>query len=145
MKKIAILICLTFPFLFACEEEVSTPSADFHIEVSDPELGTVVLNEPYQVDVNQLLTIVGDNDAEFNTFWPGDTLFKGNDTILQTYVEEPMINHQGIDLGEGQTKTYTYLQAGDYEITFIAINVGDLGQELKKEIIKKSIKVSAAE
>jgi hypothetical protein len=145
MKKninILSLVLLVFALIYGCEEEIKSPTADFRIEVSDSLLGTVTLEEPYEVSLNEEFTIVVENDAEFNSFWPGDTLIGRRDTIIQVYPSQPSINHRGIALGESGILPYSYDKKGTYEYTFVSVNVNNLGEELKTDIRKGTIKVS---
>ena len=68
MKTQITRIGLVFGILFfaRCEEKVEKPSTDFHFEITDPNEGTVVMQEPYQVKVNEEFFIVSGNDADFN-------------------------------------------------------------------------------
>jgi hypothetical protein len=123
--------------MLSCEQEVEKPKAKFYIETIDSVSGTfVVLKEPYTISVNQRLYIYADNEAEFNTFWPGDTVYgeENNDTIYHNYTDDLSHLHQGIAIeGDEGRKDYTYKSPGVYTFTFISVNTGDEGETLKKD------------
>lgn len=137
MKTQITRIGLVFGILFfaRCEEKVEKPSADFHFEITDPNEGTVVMQEPYQVKVNEEFFIVSDNDADFNSFWPGDIVYSGSDTIIRVYTPTPTIKNQGINIGESGTAKYSYPTAGSYTFTFVSVN-SNAGAEMMETATK---------
>ncbi len=144
MKTRIIRIGLVFGILFfaGCEEKVEKPSADFHFEITDPNEGTVVMQEPYQVNVNEEFTIVSDNEADFNSFWPGDIVYS-RDTIIRVYTPSPTINHQGIKIGDDGTAKYSYATSGTYTFTFVSVNA-NAGAEIM-EIATKTGTITVVE
>ncbi len=107
---------------YACEEKVEKPSANFHFEIADPDEGIVIMQEPYQVKVDEEFFVIADNEADFNSFWPGDIVYS-KDTIIRVYSESPTINHQGINIGDDGIGKSSYPKAGTYEFTFVSVNV----------------------
>jgi hypothetical protein len=144
MKNLLALIFISSSVLFmiCCENEVTAPSSDFRIEISDSLLGTRILDKPFELAVNEEFTIVVENDAEFNTFWPGDTIYNREDTIIQVYTEQPSLNRRGISIDEAGKITYSYDAPGTYEFTFIAVNVDKLGRELIRNVSTNTMLVS---
>jgi len=119
-----LLFLIGAMFLYSCEEQVDTPSPDFYIEVADPDEGNVNLPEPYQVKVGQSFTVISSNTAEFNSFWPGDTIYSsGGDTIIQIYDDNLTIQHSGLKLGDEGLATYAYEAPGNYNYTFVSVNM----------------------
>ncbi len=140
-KTIIIISGLIAGFgMLSCENEVEKPKANFYIETKDTASGTfVILKEPYTISVNQEIFIYADNDAEFNTFWPGDTIYPGDtedqeDTTYHNYTDDLTHSHKGITIkGDEGKQEYTYIRPGVYTFTFISVNTGDEGQTLKKD------------
>lgn len=110
-------------FWFGCEEQVDTPSPDFYIEITDPVEGIVKLQEPYQVNVGQTFYILAENNADFNSFWPGDVVYSEDDTIIQVFDQNLTIKHRGLKLGEEGVTSYSYTKTGSYTYTFVSVNV----------------------
>ncbi len=143
MKNAIIIICIAIISMVACEKEVEKPKAKFHIEVLDTLKGEVVtLSKPYKVYVGQQLKLYPDNDAEFNSFWPGDTVYK-DDTLYHYYDENNLTRyHRGESIDSDETFIeYTYKKAGTYNATFISSNAANDGEELKTSTANFTITV----
>jgi len=118
MKSILLLIVSVLLVLFSgcSEEELQNPKAHYTL-TSKTENGTIVLTEPYIVNVGQSINFTNDGSADYYSFFSG---MPGS--VWTDYINPDDTTNEGFDTTATGDISFIYTAAGDYTATMVLTN-----------------------
>jgi hypothetical protein len=131
-------------FAGCVKDDLVAPSAEYDLQTFDNVASAYVnLPKPYELKANVAYRLISQNSTEYNSFYQGDTILIGKRKVYHVYSEVPNNEYQGVVVQydpalKKSTLIVTYTKPGIYTPTFVAVAVGNKGEDIAFSVNSKN-------